>query len=98
MADQTSRVTDCHPQHTQHADQWQRVADCLGGLDAIKAGADRYLPMLDGHKRQPRLYDAYVNRALFADMTARTVDALVGAIFRKEPVVEVPRQYKPRIE
>jgi len=31
-----SSVTDCHPQYMQHADQWQRVSDCLGGLEAVR--------------------------------------------------------------
>jgi hypothetical protein len=40
-----SRVTDLHPQYVQHQDQWQRVADCLGGLDAVRTNVGGYLPI-----------------------------------------------------
>jgi len=79
---------------------WERARDCYGGSDKVKAAGTKYLPPLDSHLRQtgafnPSMaifnakYQAYVERSLFYNATARTVDGLAGFVFQKDPTIEV---------
>jgi len=79
---------------------WERARDCYGGSDKVKAATTKYLLPLDSHLRQTGTfnpsaalfnakYQAYVERALFYNATARTVDGLAGFVFQKDPTVEV---------
>jgi hypothetical protein len=96
----TSPFADVRIPHASFADadrQWTRIRDVLAGTDAVKRNAS-YLPTLAEHKERRDLADAYTARANFVGFAARTVDALVGAIFRKEGGIKVPRMYKPRLD
>jgi hypothetical protein len=93
-----SKVTDTHPQYQEHSSQWSKMADVLGGADRMRASAHKYFAQSIAHIRNPRLYVQYVERSMFAGMTARTLDALVGAIHRKPPVVQVPKGYEIRLK
>lgn len=81
--------------------QWVRVRDCLQGEHAIKAKTVTYLPRPDyvsdddsGNAR----YAAYVDRAVFYPVTARTLAGFVGTVFAKPPVVEVPPAAEPWLD
>jgi len=82
------------PVNTEHDDyvtrsmHWVRIRDALAGGDAVKAKGEAYLPKPSGHSRED--YASYVTRAEFYPATARTLEGLVGAIFRKEPVLKLP--------
>lgn len=91
-------VTITHPQFDDHADQWKRVDDALAGRDAVLRATVDYLPMLAGQIDDPRAYEAYQKRAVWFGATARTLDALVGAIFRKDPTWTVSPQLEKRME
>jgi len=91
-------VTNTHPDFDLALPQWTRIADALDGTDAVKRAGDAYLPMLDGHRENPDSHARYVSGALFYGATERTVAALVGAVFRKDPTVEVPARIKPRLD
>lgn len=43
-------------------------------------------------------YDAYIERAVFYNVTSRTLKGLVGQVFLREPVIEVPVILDPVIE
>lgn len=87
------------PVDTQHAEysamksKWQRCRDTLSGQDAVHLRGDEYLPKLK--EQEEADYDAYKKRAVFFNATSRTVEALVGMIFRKQPVVELPPAMDP---
>ena len=71
--------------------------DCQSVLDggrAIKAGEERFLPKPEGMSKAA--YAAYVQRALFYGATGRTVEALTGAVFRREPTVEIQKTFEDR--
>lgn len=91
-------VTVTHPAYDEHQDQWKRVDDCLGGLDSIRRATTSYLPMLAGQVDNPAAYEAYQKRAVFFGATSRTLEALLGAIFRKDPVWKVGTQLEKRME
>jgi hypothetical protein len=63
----------------------QRMAQCRS-----------YLPQLDG--QDAAQYIAYVERALWYGATKRTVQGLTGAIFRKEPTIDVPESIQSQMD
>ena len=91
-------VTITHPTYDEHADQWKRVDDALMGRDAVLRGSTDYLPILAGQIDDPRAYEAYQKRAVWFGATSRTLEALVGAIFRKDPTWTVSAQLEKRME
>lgn len=73
------------------------IRDCLGGEIAIKARSTTYLPMPNSTDTSPEnsaRYGAYKTRAVFYNVTKRTLDGLCGQIFMRNPVIEVPEGLK----
>lgn len=69
--------------------QWSRLRAAAAGQRAVHNGAEAYLPRLSGQSDSE--YKSYKGRAVYFNATGRTVDGLVGLVFRKEPVVsEIP--------
>ena len=85
-----------HVQYDHYLPKWQLCIDCIDGSDAVKEAGKIYLPK--GKSQTPSEYDAYKKRALFFNATARTHTALVGAVMRKNPIVNVPDVLKDRLE
>jgi hypothetical protein len=81
-------VNATHPDYDASAIAWSRARDVIAGEDAIKAGGARYLPRLDSQTDDE--YTAYKQRASFFNATARTADAYLGLIFRRQPFVKLP--------
>ena len=55
----------------------------------------RYLPMpnmQDQSLQNQQRYLAYVTRAIFYNVTRRTVDGMTGQIFLRDPVLEIPNE------
>lgn len=57
---------------------WVTIRDCLMGEIAIKRRGNKYLPKLSTQDQDE--YAAYLQRAVFYNATARTVNALVGSV------------------
>jgi hypothetical protein len=75
-----------HPSYDAYAQKWKRARDASKGQDAVhKAGID-YLPRLKDQTEED--YSAYKQRASYFNATGRTIDGLVGMVFRKEPQIE----------
>ncbi len=75
-------------QHTQYAemqDVWQMCRDASTGQRAIHKAGVKYLPKLGGQENPE--YEAYKARALYFNATGRTVEAMTGLIFRKQPTI-----------
>jgi hypothetical protein len=89
-------VSDKHPDYQAMEPEWVDVRACLGGERAVKHLCHLYLPMLDGMTSSE--YRAYVTRALFYNASTRTVDGLLGLIFRRQPHVTVPAPLVPKLE
>lgn len=81
-------VNSKHKDYKKREGQWTRCRDTVEGTDVIKARATRYLPLLSGQTASE--YNAYRERAMFFGASARTVDGLAGAVFRKKYVLEYP--------
>lgn len=87
---------------TQHKDyqrmlpKWQRCRDCVSGQDAIHDAGETYLPRLTD--QSDSAYLAYKNRAQFYNCFWRTVAALSGMMFRKNPIVECSENIAEMLE
>ena len=81
-------VNSTHPDYDANALAWQRARDVFAGEDAVKSGAEKYLPRLDC--QDDKEYLAYKNRASFFNASARTADGFVGLIFRRDPTFKLP--------
>jgi len=79
-----------HKQFDEFITQNQTMRDAIAGDDAIKANSKTYVAMLDG--QDATQYSAYVNRAVFENFTARTLDGVSGLIFSKAPQIELGTQ------
>jgi hypothetical protein len=85
-----------HEDYTAHEGRWRRVRDVLEGEHAVKQAGEKYLPKLKRQNMED--YAAYQNRAPFFDASSRTLDGLVGAIFRKDPSVTMPQSREAVLE
>lgn len=103
-------VTNTHKQYDAYKWKWRRCRDVIAGKDAIiqngKTGeryigtlfnpvynTDIYLPRLVGQSDAE--YLAYQERAGFFNATGRTLDALTGLIFAKDPQYQLPIAIEP---
>ena len=67
--------------------QYTLISDCISGEVAVKNARDRYLPMPEGCKDSEeglQRYENYIKRALFYNVTRRTMLGLLGTMFSKE--------------
>lgn len=77
-----------HPEYTKAAGRWQRMRDVVAGQDAVHGATIIYLPKLKDESEAR--YKARLGRTPFFEATARTVEGLVGMLFRKPLIVECP--------
>lgn len=83
------------PEYQRALVKWTRCRDCRAGQDAVKAKTTEYLPVLEGQANaNDPAYARYLLRALFYNGVGRTVEALSGAVFRKDVEVELPEKVK----
>lgn len=97
-------VSTKHPQYELYAPIWAKTRDAVKGSVAVKEKRHHYLPVPDAESNDDRIgshtlrYRQYIKRALFANFTGRTKNALVGAAFRKAPMYELPQGLEYLIE
>lgn len=86
-------VSTHHQDYTAALARWRMVRDAVKGQEAIKAGTTLYLPKpnpTDTSEANAKRYEQYLERAMFLEVTGRTKNGLVGAIFRKDPSWKLP--------
>jgi hypothetical protein len=89
-------VTTKHPQYTENESKWQKCRDAFDGGEAVKARGETYLPKLGGQNSDD--YDAYTERALYYNATARTIQGWLGCVFRKDPQIAVPDSIQQQLQ
>lgn len=97
----TPNVAFIHPQLARIKGEYDLIQDCISGSDAVKAKRQRYLPMPNAADTSPAnkaRYDAYLTRAVYYNVPRRTLHSLVGQVFAREPIVEVPTALQPIID
>lgn len=80
--------------------QYIEISDVLEGQPKIKKAKTKYLPMPnaeDQSTENQRRYAAYLARAVFYNVTQRTLGGLVGQVFMRDPVIEVPAALDPLV-
>lgn len=71
------------------------VRDCVAGQEQVKAAGTKYLPKPNEADASPEntvRYRQYKERALFLNVTGRTLEGMVGSVFQKHPEQELPSQ------
>lgn len=74
------------------------IRDVLAGEVVVKKEGTKYLPMpnaVDQSVENRARYAAYLQRAVFYNVTRRTLLGLMGQVFTKEPVIKVPALLEP---
>lgn len=97
----TPNVAFKRPELKAKLPEYEVVNDAIGGSTAVKAKRTKYLPKPnpgDTSKENAARYIAYLTRAVFYGVTGRTLRGLVGQIFMRDPVIEVPDAMQPIIE
>lgn len=77
---------------------YRLIRDAIAGELAVKAEETKYLPKpnaTDTSEENAARYKAYLKRAVFYNVARRTLHGLVGQVFMREPVVEVPTGLEP---
>ena len=101
-------VSTKNPQYEFYAPVWERTSDAAAGSARIKGKGSKYLPIPDAEAREhtselvrkghSKRYEQYKERAIYTNYTGRTRDALHGAAFRVDPIIELPTSLEYLIE
>ena len=90
------QVTSQHEQYTAKQPLWLLVHDVVEGENVIKAKGTTYLPNPDPAvsltaptQAELRTYENYKMRAVFYNVTGRTLEGLVGHVFSKQSIVNL---------
>jgi len=85
-----------HKDYEMYANKWLRTRVACEGQDAVHGQGVKFLPMLS---EQTELdYKNYVQRATYFNACGRTLEGLVGMVFRKEPSKEYPTALQSLID
>lgn len=79
-------IADTHAHYSPTL--WKRQRDAVAGQRAIHAGGEAYLPKLAS--QDAKTYAAYRDRTGYYNATGRTVQGMVGLMFRKAPSHDFP--------
>lgn len=74
-----------HPDYQYWSGIWRMIRDAEIGEVEIKRKSQTYLPKMAGHDEKQ--YLSYLRRAVFYNMTSKTLNALYGTMFRRNPKV-----------
>ncbi len=81
--------------------QYTLIEDCLEGEEKVKSRGVSYLPQPnaeDESEENLSRYSAYKTRAVFYNVTKRTLNGLVGQIFARDAAIDVPELLKPVVD
>ena len=80
---------------------YRLIRDCLDGAESVKYADTIYLPKPDPTNTSDantRRYQDYKNRAVFYNVTSRTVDGLTGQVFARDANSKIPVKLRPLIQ
>jgi len=80
-----------HPDLRKRLGDYNTIDDALQGEGRIKSKAEYYLPNPETNKEYyDKRYGNYCGRAIFYDVSRRTLQGLIGQIFSDDPNIELP--------
>ena len=91
-----SSVDIQHPRYKAMSDQWVKCRAVSAGQRAVHDAKTLFLPRLKDQDDES--YNSYRLRSSFFNASWRTISALSGLIFRKPPVMDVPKSIEPMLE
>jgi len=83
-------VDSVHDEYRKALPKWEMIDDIVEGEDAVKEAGTKYVPSLGG--QTPGEYSAYIQRGNFFNAYSRTLQGLIGYVFRKEAETVIPPQ------
>lgn len=81
--------------------QYELIRDALAGEVAVKEAGDKYLPRPDPSdlsRENKERYKSYLRRAVFYNVTRRTLSALTGQVFMRPAEIVYPEIMEPVIK
>ncbi|MDT8372246.1 MAG: DUF4055 domain-containing protein [Gammaproteobacteria bacterium] len=89
-------ITSRHPQYELQLTRWRTNRDAVAGQDAIHRAGELHLPDDNNSYNKDReainRYKRYLARATWTPITSYTKEGLIGAVFRKSGVSELPEK------
>ncbi|MGY3265155.1 DUF4055 domain-containing protein [Lysobacter sp. HA35] len=84
-----------HPEYRANEKKWRRVRDAVAGEDVVKDAGRDYLPAPDEDASgwTADRYASYLRRAVYYNVTGRTLAGLVGVAFANWPAIETSEKY-----
>ena len=90
------------PAYAAMSPRWDVINDCIEGASAIKKERTKYLPIPGSDKTSEealKRYADYLERAIFYNVTRRTLQGLIGQVFKIPPVHDnFPELLKPLLK
>lgn len=93
-------VAFIRPELAKLMPMYHLIRDAVAGEPTVKAEQEKYLPIPNAADTSPEnkaRYKAYIARAVYYNVTRRTLLGLVGEVFKKDPEVKVPVLLDPLI-
>lgn len=84
-----------HSAYANFAEKWLKTRSACEGQSAVHKAGEKFLPRLS--EQTDNDYNNYKLRATYFNACGRTLEGLVGMVFRKEPKVIYPDAMKPII-
>ncbi|WDZ97970.1 DUF4055 domain-containing protein [Herbaspirillum sp. WKF16] len=85
-----------HPDYVAMAPAWKRCRDAAAGQSAVHAAGEAYLPRLKDQDNAA--YQAMVKRTPFFGATWRSIEGMLGMLFRKAPTITAPDEAKDMLD
>lgn len=86
-------VTFQHGDYAENYDAWETVEDACAGESEVKGKGVKYLPQPNPTDKSPanaERYKQYKARAVYYNVTRRTLQSLTGACFSQTPTLVTP--------
>ena len=94
-------VTFTHSEYDSSIEKWALITDVVDGQEAIAAGKTKYLPKpnpSDTSQENKDRYTQYLARAVFYNVTGRTLQGLIGAGFKRDATLETTLDFTDDID
>lgn len=82
----TLHTSFVHPEYQYWKRHWDMIRDSVVGEVQIKRKNELYLAKLENMTKDE--YAAFLDRAVFFNMTQRTIIGMMGSLFRRNPIIE----------
>lgn len=86
------KIDNTHAGYEDWCERWQKIRAAVSGQYEVRKLKEKVLPKLNGH--DDREYQSYLKGAVYTNYTGRTLEGLLGMVFRKEPMATYPNAFE----